>query len=238
MFKPSHIYAFSLGAGLTVLLMLFIGYGLDGDMGFCKLEAAKSAAETPVTCAREWIGALSGWVAALGAIGVGGPTLYWLKAQTQLAPTERQLEKISISLRYFQQDARNVLTDIDMDTFFQSYRTSEVERLASSIETFGLAISNAAPIVPISAEIEDLWLRRSRHFEIQAKRIRTFLTVAIGENDMPERVFDALRTEDFTQHITTIRNEIEKSIEPIVSALRDEESRLKNWVTRHSIPPK
>ncbi|SFN60100.1 hypothetical protein SAMN04488056_101433 [Cohaesibacter marisflavi] len=97
MFKPSHIFAFSLGAGLTVLLMLFIGYGLDGNMGFCKLEAAGSPAETPVTCVREWIGALSGWVAAVGAIIIGFPTLRWLKVQAQDSHVKEMIAKIDQS---------------------------------------------------------------------------------------------------------------------------------------------
>nr|WP_320142424.1 hypothetical protein [uncultured Cohaesibacter sp.] len=92
MFKPSHIFAFSLGAGLTLILMLFIGYQLDGDMGLCKLEAAGNPAETPVTCAREWIGALSGWIAASGALIVGLPTLKLLQQQIKIPVIEKQIQ--------------------------------------------------------------------------------------------------------------------------------------------------
>ena len=102
MFKPSHIFAFSLGAGLTLILMLFIGYGLDGDMGFCKLEAARSPAETPVTCAREWIGALSGWVAAITAFVIGFPTLKYLKAQAFAGPVKQKTLKIAETIEHIQ----------------------------------------------------------------------------------------------------------------------------------------
>lgn len=69
MIKSSHILIFSFGAGITVLIMLGLGYQLDGDMGLCKLEAADSSAETPATCFRSWLGALSGWVAAARSLG-------------------------------------------------------------------------------------------------------------------------------------------------------------------------
>lgn len=40
MIKSSHILTFSFGAGVTALIMLGLGYQLDGDMGLCKLEAS------------------------------------------------------------------------------------------------------------------------------------------------------------------------------------------------------
>ncbi|WP_119309658.1 hypothetical protein [Cohaesibacter haloalkalitolerans] len=98
MFKPSHIYAFSLGAGVTLILMLFIGYGLDGNMGFCKLEAAGSPTETPVTCAREWIGALSGWVAAIVAYLVVRPQLKMMQLQAASVRAADRLETIGVQI--------------------------------------------------------------------------------------------------------------------------------------------
>ena len=91
MIKSSHILTFSFGAGVTVLIMLGLGYQLDGDMGLCKLEAAGNATETPATCFRSWIGALSGWVAAIAALLVGLPTIKLLKRQLALPVIEAQI---------------------------------------------------------------------------------------------------------------------------------------------------
>ena len=231
MFKPSHIFAFGLGAGLTVLLMLFIGYQLDGDMGFCRLEAAASAAETPVTCAREWIGALSGWVAAAGAISVGLPTLKWLKAQTQLNQTEQRIETATKALNTMR-NREHCLYDLFPIPDKTETQFEYLQNFRKNLEECILAMEDAQAILDdISpTEVAGTWEKIKK-----LKRVLRYVTDFLKRHQSQAE----LTEKDVIQNpITIIRDmiDIEDAYVTQLETLEKRTIELKEWFKKHTVP--
>nr|WP_319516572.1 hypothetical protein [uncultured Cohaesibacter sp.] len=235
MFKPSHIYAFSLGAGLTLILMLFIGYGLDGDMGFCKLQAAGSAGETPVTCAREWIGALSGWVAAAGALAIGSPTLRWLKIQTQLRPMEKQIEKIGSCIEFLKTEGFDAFYKNQFRQIAASYEASDVKLITSELEKLSSELANAIVLIPAVSHASPIWLKQALQLKDIATDMKFMLHYPSDGGESNELFFFPEDSGDFREKLNHSVELLENMLSPIIHALETEEIRLKSWVTQHSI---
>ena len=220
MFKPAHIYAFSLGAGLTLILMLFIGYGLDGDMGFCKLDAAGSTAETPVTCAREWLSTIATIVAAISAtyIGIAANRFLrsqstWTKYQAISPKIERQiaelkLEKEAISYALFKCRHRPFTKPDDVG--------DPTETLEHEAILVWSAIEDCFQSLPIE---------RKEHF-----RILNYKSCFTGQDSIPE-------TLEVSEAKEWLLKECRKSFRQRLTKISEEHAakltELKKWQDRH-----
>ncbi|WP_319528969.1 hypothetical protein [uncultured Cohaesibacter sp.] len=232
MFKPTHIFAFSLGAGLTVLLMLFIGYQLDGDMGLCRLEAANSAAETPVTCAREWIGALSGWIAAAGALGVGLPTVAWLRAQTQLPTTEVEiadLEQLIRALKKTDGPIGKLYLLMDSGKLHGSDIVSLSDELCNSLELIKRATAKCRTL---GFDGSDIAIDAAMTIASELSMDWDFIMHFHGDTSVSEE--DAKRM--IAPKIDAIRDCIIRSQKDYIPPLQSELERLSKWRYRIAVP--
>ncbi|MCV6576286.1 MAG: hypothetical protein OIF58_11175 [Cohaesibacter sp.] len=232
MINPSHILTFSFGAGVTILIMLGLGYQLDGDMGLCKLEAANSAAETPATCLRSWLGALSGWVAVVGALGIGLPTLNWMRAQTQL-PTVKaeiiELEKLIQSLR----DADSPIGDLYglMDTGKCNW--SDVVTLAKKIDS-SLNVIEKAFVKIQTLGLEGIEPDITSAISIASDLAMTygFMILHHGDREVSEEIWQAAIVEKFEK----IRKCLVQHRDGYIPILTNELARLRKWQYRQAIP--
>nr|WP_319516720.1 hypothetical protein [uncultured Cohaesibacter sp.] len=252
MFKSSHIltslqnqtlvgwrdiWFLALGFCLTALGVIAVGVFAGWYEPFCSLSGKTGTLPTGA-CFREWTGALSGWVAAFGAFMVGLPSVYWLKAQTQLAPTERQIARLSKSLEYFKTEASDELLKIDLCILLERFQPRQIEQLAKSVEKFSTEIRSASALVDIEKCIIANWLQSSADLARQAEEIRNFVIIGYDKDGIPEKEFDRSMLQEFTITISCLHTDMANLIKPIFSALQEEENRLKTWVTRHSIPEK
>ena len=172
MINSRYIAGFAFGVGLTVILMLFLGYQLDGNVGLCKLEAAGSIGETPATCLRSWLGALSGWVAAVAALTIGWPTLRLLRNQNQLPAVESRIKEIhgmQIAVTNFrdwlsEEIKRRFILDYDQNKgkdAFYSYMSEAQAMLETCARDLppanGVEVRNALSVIETASLQTELW---------------------------------------------------------------------------------